>query len=207
MATLGWANMVPAAMRAAASTPNVVFILCFLLPSLNAFYGPIANLFKMLRFPLLGASQRGGSAPRRWFSADHGHKDPHHEALHRLRLADLQIRTEFFEGGFRSDSILRAQGLLFSVLDEAVRPADAHHRRGQPQDVQLLQHGAAEPSAEDVVFERHDYLDRAREELHHLDVDRLGEAGVDDCRGDTFALQLAGDLFGHGNQRAQREDG
>src|ERR1035441_3451206 len=104
----------------------------------------------------------------------------HHEALHRLRLADLQIRTEFFEGGFSSDSILRAQGLLFSVLDEAVRPADAHHRRGQPQDVQLLQHGAAEPSAEDVVFERHDYLDRAREELHHLDVDRLGEAGVDD---------------------------
>src|ERR1039458_4573072 len=62
MATLGWANMVPAAIRAAASTPNVVFILCFLLPSLNAFYGPIANLFKMLRFPLFGASWKRTTA-------------------------------------------------------------------------------------------------------------------------------------------------
>src|ERR1039458_10550159 len=134
--------MVPAAIRAAASTPNVVFIFCFLLPSLNAFYGPIANLFKMLRVPLLGASERGGSAPRRWFSADHGqgHKDPHHEALHRLRLADLQIRTEFFEGGFRSDSILRAQGLLFSVLDEAVRPADAHRSEEHTSELQSLRH-------------------------------------------------------------------
>ena len=33
--------------------------------------------------------------------------------------------------------------------------------------------------------------------VQHLDIDRFGKAGIDDCRGDTFALQLAGDLFGH----------
>src|ERR1019366_7988913 len=131
----------------------------------------------------------------------------HYGALHRLRLVDFQIRTKFFDGGFRRDAILRAQEGQFSVLDEAVRPADAHHRRVHPQDVQFFQHGAAEPSLGNVVFERQDYLDCAREELQHLDVNWLGKASIDDCRGDTFALQLAGDLFGHWHQRSQREDG
>jgi hypothetical protein len=55
MATLGWANIVPPAIRATASTPNVVFILYFLLPRLNAFYGPIAKLLKMLDTRVLAA--------------------------------------------------------------------------------------------------------------------------------------------------------
>src|ERR1035437_3407020 len=76
----------------------------------------------------------------------------HHAVLHRLRLADFQKRTEFFDGGFSGDSIFRAQSILLSMLDEAVRPADAHHRRGQSQAVQLFQNGAAEPSPEYVVF-------------------------------------------------------
>ena len=49
----------------------------------------------------------------------------HHGALYRRRLVDFQIGTEFFDGGFRSDPILRAQRIQLSMLDEAVRPADA----------------------------------------------------------------------------------
>ena len=96
---------------------------------------------------------------------------------------------------------------MLAVLDELVGPADAHHRRGEAQVAQLLQHGAAEAAAENVVFERQDHIDAAREELQHLDVDRLGEAGVDHRRGDALAFELAGDFLGHGHQRAQREDG
>src|SRR5664279_1301911 len=72
MATRGWANIVPPAIRATASTPNVVFILHFLLPCLSAFHGPIAKLLKMLDSGVSAAQDGGGGAPRRWFSADHG---------------------------------------------------------------------------------------------------------------------------------------
>jgi hypothetical protein len=48
METRGWANIVPPAIRATATTPNLVFILYFLLPRWIAFYGPIAKLLEML---------------------------------------------------------------------------------------------------------------------------------------------------------------
>src|ERR1039457_3612273 len=57
-----------------------------------------------------------------------------------------------------------------------------------------------------MVFESHNYVHTPREEFQHFDVDGFGEARVNHRGGDTFAPQLACDLFGHGNQRAQCED-
>jgi uncharacterized protein (TIGR03437 family) len=62
--------------------------------------------------------------------------------LHQRRATPAAVGGFSDKDGFRSDPILRVQGIQLSVLDEAVRPADAHHRRVQSQAVQLLQHGA-----------------------------------------------------------------
>src|SRR5260370_42037093 len=55
METRGWANMVPPAIRATASSFNLVYILYSLLPRKRALDGPIAKALKMLCFRPLAA--------------------------------------------------------------------------------------------------------------------------------------------------------
>jgi hypothetical protein len=118
----------------------------------------------------------------------------------------LQIGAQLVDGGFRGYSVLCAQSIDLAVLDELVGPSDAYDRSRESCVAELLEDCAAESACEDVVFHGKDDVHASGVELQHLDIDWLGETGIDDGRLDAFTFEFESDITSHGHQRSNRKD-
>ena len=83
-----------------------------------------------------------------------------------------------------------AQDWNGAVLDELIGPTDPHHRRVDHLRVQMFHHRAAETVVQNVIFDRADDLDAAREKFERAGVHRLDPARIDERNGNSFSSSL-----------------
>src|ERR1700722_5889807 len=95
----------------------------------------------------------------------------------------LQHWRQLFERALDTDAVLGAELIHFAVIDETVRPSNAHDRRLYLQFAQSFEYRAAESAHQDVIFESNDDADAARVLGKQFAVQRLNKAGINDgCR-------------------------
>src|SRR5580692_5902376 len=100
--------------------------------------------------------------------------------------------------------VASAEIIHFSVLDEAVWPADAHHwnrtaHLGIAHFIQRFNHGGAEAAHPYMIFKRDKSGYALCVMIEHLAVERLDEARIDDRNRKPLAFQPHGKLTSHGN--------
>src|SRR6266496_5742787 len=74
-----------------------------------------------------------------------------------------QQRQHFFHKRLTCDAVFFAQDRNGAVLDELVRPTDAHNWRIDHLRMQMFHHRAAKPVIQNMIFDRADDLDAAGE--------------------------------------------
>src|ERR1700744_432010 len=108
----------------------------------------------------------------------------------------LQQGRELFKSPLHADAVLGAQLIHLAVVDETVRPSDAHDWRVYLQFAQSLENSAAESAHQDVIFECNDDADAARILRNQFPIERLNEAGIDDGRGKSLPAEFRSKLLG-----------
>src|ERR1017187_5067938 len=93
------------------------------------------------------------------------------------------------------------------MFDEMVGPPNSHHGSREPQVVQLFQNRASEPTSQDMVFQSDDDAHLPSKKIQHLDINRLSEAGVNHCGGESLSLEPAGEFPPHGDHVTQSKNG
>ena len=93
-----------------------------------------------------------------------------------------------------------------AVLDELIRPADAHHRGVDHLRVQMFHDRAAETVVQNVVLNRADHFDAAREKFERAGVDRFDPTRIDQRDGNSFLLKFARGFLGYFKHVAKPED-
>ena len=82
------------------------------------------------------------------------------------------------------------------MLDELVRPANAHDRRRDAGIGQMVTHDTAVAASEHVILDGDDHLRGLREKSGGAGIDRFRKAGVDDRRVDVVGTQFRDGLVG-----------
>ena len=79
------------------------------------------------------------------------------------------------------ESVLAAQFILRGgVLNELIRPTDADNRCCDVLVTEQLQHRRTITAHQRVIFQRHNHVRRATEQLMRGSINRLGETRIDD---------------------------
>ena len=84
------------------------------------------------------------------------------------------------------------------MLDEFIRPADAHNGKSDAEVGEFFQKDAAKAAPESVIFKGDDQLTAAGEKFKRAGVERLGEAGVHHGTGITTRREGRGGFHRHG---------
>ena len=92
------------------------------------------------------------------------------------------------------------------MLDELIRPADAHYRRVDLIAVQMLHHRATKTVVQDVIFDRADDFDAAREKFQRAGIERFDPARIDERDGETLLLQFLCRFFCNFEHVAESKD-
>ena len=93
------------------------------------------------------------------------------------------------------------------MLNELIRPTDAHHRCVDHLRVEMFHDGATEAVMQDVIFQSANHFHAAGKEFEGARVDRFDPARVDQGHGNTLGLQFAGGFLRHLEHISQAKDG
>ena len=114
--------------------------------------------------------------------------------------------SDFFHQRVRGDAMFFAQDRNAAVFDELVGPANAHHRRVDLVAVQMLHHGAAKSIVQNVIFDRANHFDAAREKFERAGIDRFDPARIDQRDGNALLLQFLRRFLGDFEHVAESEN-
>src|SRR5947199_5379467 len=118
----------------------------------------------------------------------------------------VQKRQHFFHERVGSDAMLFAQDWNSAVLDELVRPSEAHHRRVDHLRVQMLHHCTTKAVMQNVIFNRAHDLYAAREKFQRARVHGLDPARIDERNGNSLLFKFARGFFGDFKHIAQAKN-
>ena len=131
----------------------------------------------------------------------------------RLRLVlglgrELGGQVDLLDDAFRGETMPLTQVVDGAgVFDEGIGPADADHRGGDTPVGERLQDDAAVAAHERVVFEGHDDVGGAAEELVCGDVEGFAESRIDEGAVPAFVFEAFDGLAGDGLHVAEGEEG
>ena len=108
-----------------------------------------------------------------------------------------QERQNFFHQCVGGDAMFLSQDWDVAVLDELIRPADAHHRRVDHLRVQMFHHRAAETVVQNVILDRANHIHAAREKFERAGVHGFDPTGIDQRDGNSFLLQFTRRFLGY----------
>jgi len=120
-----------------------------------------------------------------------------------------EVAEDLGDGGSRGEAVEFAEGVLFAVLDELVRPADALDGGVDARGVEVVDDGRAETVEQDVVLEGAEHAAFAGVGFERRGVHRLDEARVDEGDGEAagFVEGVSPDSQAFSNWRNSTDGG
>ena len=113
---------------------------------------------------------------------------------------------DLLEGGLSRETVELHENVRLAVLYEFIRPGDPFDRDLNFGVVEEFDDPAAEAVMDDVIFEGADDLGVACGTFDGFAVQRLDEAGIDECDGESSLLEQGLRFLGHAEESAEPDE-